>query len=792
MNAIGGAFVDSAGSRGAWWSTAVQWRNWPLLVKLSVVLVVPVVGALVLGVLRVQADVALAGSYAGIERIANVRVQLVGVLSSIQDERNEAMRRRPDLKRPAAVTDSTLTTANGLIRQTPNLGDNATQRYRNLIGALDLLPYARGQVAAGADGLVVLSSYDAVTNAVLEFDRALVGRFPDEDLTSSSIALNELQAAREQVSLQQALGLLAMRDNALSESERQLMIEADVRLEDNVSDFRAVAPRPLLDRYENTVTGPDVAQRRLLVLAARTPGPAPGFTLDEWNATSNATTALYADVTGQGAAKLRADSARLADSAGNRAGVASVLLLTMVLLAAGVGGVLGRYLLRSVSLLRRTALDVATNRLPAAVASIRAGAAARVAIDPVPLHTTEEFGQLARAFDAVHGQAVRSAAEEAGLRSNLSSIFLNLSRRSQGLVERQLRLMEQLEQKTDDPDQLGDLFKIDHLATRMRRNNENLMVLSGTVLGRRFTEPLPVADVLRAAVSEVEHYERAVIRSAPNARIIGYAAGDLIRSVSELIENATAFSPPDSEVVITSRLLDHGAVLIDILDLGVGMGEAELTEANHRVAAGGGVDVPISRQMGLFVVGRLTSRHSMRVRLMVRDEGGLCASILVPADLVVPEGAAVPPPREPAVAPGSPVEPAGVAVRLESAGIFVRLPVLPAASTPASILFAAHTPADGEATPMPATQVPSGFTWLQRPAAAARHAAVAPPPVLDSVAGPTGLPKRVPKGQLLATPVQEPGPAPAVRRDAAKTRGFLSNFQAGIRDGESRKGNSSP
>lgn len=806
VNSVGEGSHDSAG-RGTWWATAVQWRNWPLLVKLSAVLVVPVIGALVLGVLRVQADVALADSYAGIERIANVRVQLVGVLTSIQDERNEAMRQKPAMDKAAAVTDSTLTTATGLIRQTQGLGDNATRRYRNLTGALALLPYARGQVAAGVGGPVVLSSYNALTNAVLEFDRALVGRFPDEDLTSRSIALNELQQAREQISLQQAVGLAGLRDRALSESERQDIIEADVRLDDNVSDFRAVAPRDLLDRYENTVTGPNVAERRLLVLAARTPGPAPGFTLDEWNTTSNATTALYADVTKQGAAGLRANSAQLADSAGNRAGVASVLLLTMVLLAAGIGGVLGRYLLRSVGLLRRTALDVASNRLPAAVASIRAGAAARVAIDPVPLHTTEEFGQLARAFDAVNGQAVRSAAEEASLRSNLSSIFMNLSRRSQGLVERQLRLMEQLEQKTDDPDQLGDLFKIDHLATRMRRNNENLMVLSGTVLGRRFTEPLPVSDVLRAAVSEVEHYERATIRSAPPSKIIGYAAGDLIRSVSELIENATAFSPPASEVVIMSRLLDNGAVLIDILDQGVGMGDAELNEANHRVAAGGGVDVPISRQMGLFVVGRLTSRHSMHVRLMVRAEGGLCASLLVPADLVVTDGSALPGPRtgEPtmaalaamaAVAPrmAEPVETAGVAVRLESAGIFVRLPVLPAASTPASILFTAHTPAPGKATPVPKPPVPAGFAWLQHPAAGRAAPATTPAQeqtMQEQTTGPDALPRRVPKGQLLATPVREE-PAPAVQRDAVRTRGFLSNFQAGIRDGESRKGEPNP
>src|SRR5262249_48002478 len=161
----------------------------------------------------------------------------------------------------------------------------------------------------------------------------------------------------------------------------------------------------------------------------------------------------------------------------------------------------------------------------------------------------------------------------------------------------------------DDPDALANLFKLDHLATRMRRNNENLMVLSGMDLGRRVSAPMALPDVLRAAVSEVEHYQRAIVRSAPMVRVIGYAAGDLVRWVAELVENATAFSAPTTQVIITSRLTEDGSVMIDIVDQGIGMGDAELFEANQRVAAGGGVDVPVSRQMGLFVVGRLTARH---------------------------------------------------------------------------------------------------------------------------------------------------------------------------------------
>ncbi|MFC4855598.1 nitrate- and nitrite sensing domain-containing protein [Actinophytocola glycyrrhizae] len=760
-------------SGAAWWSAAVQWRNWPLLVKLGVVLVVPVVGALVLGVLRVRADVELADSYASVERVAAVRVQLVRVLSALQHERNEAVGDGAGLPRAITATDAAIADVTDVIGATS--GDQARiageSDYRELVGALGSLVAARGQRAADGDGLVVLSGYNAVTGAVLEFDRSLVGRFPDQNLTNTSIALGELQSVREQVALQQAIGSLALRDNALSDAGRQLMIEAAVRLEDQLGDFRSVAPPALRERYDTTVTGQDVTARQQMVDAARTMGPAQArFTAEQWNTVSDTTTSQLTEVTQLAAADLRAGSDELAERVSDRAGLESVLLLVMLLLAAGVGGGLGRYLLRSVGLLRRAALDVAHQELPAAVASIRAGDGAKVAIEPVPLRTTEEFGQLARAFDAVHDQALRSAAEEAGLRSNLANIFTNLSRRSQGLVERQLRLMEQLEQKTDDPDQLADLFRIDHLATRMRRNNENLMVLSGTGALRRFTEPVPLPDVLRAAISEVEHYERAIVRSAPDIRVVGYAAGDLIRSVSELIENATAFSPPDSVVVVESRLRGDGSVMVDVLDDGVGMGDEELREANHRVTGGGGVDVPVSRQMGLFVVGRLTARHGIRVRLSKRADGGLCASVLVPAALVGVDGSELVP-----VAAAVPT--GAVAGRLESAGITVTLPDLPSASTPASILFAAD-----EQRPYHAV---TGFAWLGTPASGAAQAGPRSAPVVE--AGPDGLPKRVPKGQLLAPPAR-PQPSTNAKRDAARARGFLSGFQSGIRQSEKRRG----
>ncbi len=843
MSSVEETGPDQTGRHGTWWSAVVQWRNWPLLVKLGMVLVLPVVSALVLGVLKVKADVDLAESYTATERVAELRGQFVSVLSAVQQERSEAVRTGGQFEQAAGTTDKAVTAMNEVVEENPDLGA-ADSGYAAVSRALESLPAARRQVTGGSDGMVVLSAYNAVVNTMLEFDRSLVGRFPDENLAGTSIALSELLGMRDQVTLEQAIGNLALRDRALPEAARQLLLEADVRLDDKLDDFRSQAPPSLAARYEEAVADQGVATYQVMVDGMRTTNPASlPFGQEQWDAASAETTAMMTGLTRQAASDLRADSGELAESLGDRAGLESVLLLIMVLAAAGIGGGLGRYLLRSVGLLRRTALDVANNRLPAAVESIRTGEGAKVTIEPVPLRSTEEMGQLARAFDAVHDQAVRSATEEASLRSNLANIFTNLSRRSQGLVERQLRLMEQLEQKTEDPEQLENLFKIDHLATRMRRNNENLMVLSGTGLLRRFTEPMPLPDVLRAAISEVEHYQRAVVRSVPEVRIAGYAAGDLIRSVSELIENATAFSPPDAQVVVTSRTLDDGAVVIDIIDQGVGMSEADLRDVNQRIAGGGGVDVPISRQMGLFVVGRLTARHSIRVRLISRAEGGLCAAVLVPAGLVTvaPGQVGTPlkkiewpvdtparvensvPAETPAEAttrfepvatpvlagvsaPAEVFEPAQVCGRLESAGIVVRLPELPTATTPASILFAASTPV--EEPESAAREQRFGFSWLQTPAGSEGAAsptgsvgsagsggsgveeAAEPANSAPVTTGPAGLPKRVPKGQLRAPArAQQPQP-PATTRNAARAKGFLTGFQAGIRQSENHKGES--
>nr|CEL18279.1 putative sensor-like histidine kinase [Kibdelosporangium sp. MJ126-NF4]CTQ97765.1 putative sensor-like histidine kinase [Kibdelosporangium sp. MJ126-NF4] len=828
-----------------------------MLVKIGAVLVVPVIGAMTLGILRVRADLELSDSYAEVERLAQLREELVPAIGLLQSERNLAIEPQGDGYREAQRTraDTLLETVNWIASNTPDLGSAATAGYQKLRRELDGLPQLRQLVVDGADSQALLSGYASIIQAMVDFDRSLMSRFPDQELTGSSSALFDLQVAREQVSFQQSLVLVGIRRGELTGPERERLIEADVRLTDVLADMRAVAPPHQWQRYLDTVAGSDVAQRQEFVRQARAEVPQAQrkpntrpvlpFKASDWTRTSDQTAGLMATVARQAASELRAGAARLQDETSNRAGAESVLLLAMVLLATGIGGVVGRYLLRSLSSLRRAALDVASTKLPAAVSDIRAGRPAT--IDPMPLRTTEEFGQLARAFDTVQNQAVRSAEEEADLRGNLRNIFVNLSRRSQGLVERQLRLMEQLEQKENDPDQLANLFKLDHLATRMRRNNENLVVLSGAELGRRFTEHVPLADVLRAAVSEVEHYERASVRSVPKVEVLGYAAGDLVRSVAELVENATAFSPPDSQVIIQTVLRPDRSVLIEIVDDGIGMGDAELADANARVAAGGGVDVPVSRQMGLFVVGSLAGRHRIGVTLARRGNGedGLIASVAVPPDLIAnatPEPADTrshdtPPSQNGATAQNTVSEQNGdragdeptLTGRLSSVGIAVRLPELPLASSPASILFRSHKPVpvgtDRQPQHQAQQQLPEQlpaqhqrqdeFAWLGGPGGGSVAGSVGPasvtvrmpvPPPVPQARRATAdqapqqedgeLPKRVPRAQLFVTPVspaQASGAGSGNRpqrtpRNAERARGLLSSFQAGIRQSRTDEG----
>ncbi|MFE1250035.1 nitrate- and nitrite sensing domain-containing protein [Streptomyces sp. NPDC058735] len=334
------------------------------------------------------------------------------------------------------------------------------------------------------------------------------------------------------------------------------------------------------------------------------------------------------------------EASQIADEAQRDAYITGAAVVVALLLAFILAGAVARQMSRSMRRLRNAAFGIAEQRLPMLVDQLSRTDPGRVdtRVAPIPITTTDEIGEVARAFDQVHREAVRLAAEQALLRGNINAIFTNLSRRNQSLIEGQLTLITDLENNEADPDQLENLFKLDHLATRMRRNGENLLVLAGEEPGRRWDQPVPLVDVLRAASSEVEQYERIELSGVPEAEIHGRAVTDLVHLLAELLENATTFSSPQTKVRVTATRLPDGRVMVEIHDKGIGLTAEDFADINHRLANPPTVDAAISQRMGLFVVGRLSDRHGIRVQLRPSGEQAGTTSLVMLPDAITHGG----------------------------------------------------------------------------------------------------------------------------------------------------------
>ncbi|HEX3650585.1 MAG TPA: nitrate- and nitrite sensing domain-containing protein, partial [Pseudonocardiaceae bacterium] len=526
-----------------------RWRDLRLPVKLALVLLVPMVVMLSLGVVLIRGQLANAGQYARANRITQLSTSVRTVVSALQDERSAVA---GGAVVPASNGRSTKSTAmsgmppgmaaasgagapDGPIA-VRNKVDVALAAARQAVGtdaaAGDLDPVAgaawsaadhqlrelptlrKGSAARKPDRSAGVASYTAGIDALFAFDRVLTTDLADARLTQQALSIYDLFAAREEVRYEQAVVLAGIGTSTMSVSDVTALHGSEARLDSRISDFRAVASQQVARDFAAAVDPAVMGRQNELLSQAIDqsggmtghvlPGMAIGIPVGTWNTANSAAIAGFNQVTGELAGSLRNTAAALRSGASGGAATAIVALVVALAATIALVVLIARQLVRSIGVLRRSARDVASRQLPDAVERIRAGETVAATVEPVGVRTEDEIGQLARAFDAVHGEALRLAVEQATMRANYSELFVNLSRRSQGLVQRQLRLIEQLERDEEDPEQLSALFKLDHLATRMRRNNENLMVLSGGELGRGNGQQVSMADLLRAAVSEIE------------------------------------------------------------------------------------------------------------------------------------------------------------------------------------------------------------------------------------------------------------------------------------------------
>lgn len=637
----------------SWLGKLLAWRDWKLPVKLAAVTLVPLVIAVVLGASTLSSQIARSDSYQRIDSLMVLTGEVGGLLNAVQRERTETVARLTESRGSNKALRQAREDVDTAIDPVTRTATRAVEHDKGIVDAvtrsetvLDRLPALREDVSAGKLGPVeAIKEYSAITDALLQLASASVARVSDEAIGGTPRAVLELEAAREEVSKQRALvGFGAVR-GSLAPSELTLVRTWEVRIEDRLANFVAVAAPAERELYTNTLSKPSSQARARSARAVLGELGVPSdraiaeLSPREWQDSSGRVSEQLGQVADRLTAKAVATSNGLVSDAMTGVVVLAVLLGIALLVALLVVIVITRQLLHSLRVLRTSAMTVAEERLSEEVRRIQDGTEANTSIEPVPVTATDEVGEVARAFDAVHQQALRLAAEQANMRSAYGGMFVNLSRRSQSLVQRQLQLIERLERDEEDADQLATLFQLDHLATRMRRNNENLMMLSGAETGRRSGRPVSTADVLRAAVSEIEQYQRVVVQSPPTTKVVGHAASDLMRLLAELLDNATAFSPPETQVTVTTSVTNGGAMTIAVLDHGIGMSASEFAEANARMGEASEMTMVTSRRMGLFVVGRLANKHGFDVTLHRGTETeGVMATVAVPPELVIGAG----------------------------------------------------------------------------------------------------------------------------------------------------------
>src|SRR5271165_2072841 len=644
--------------------------NWRVRWRLIAIIAVPTVTAMILGGIQIGNSVSNYVAFQRVQTLANLNALVVHGAAQLADERDDmagyVASGRKNAQMLAAVnkdqvaTSSTLTTVEG---QADAVAGNGSYRQQTVLdlkngvlaGVADLTFIRKAALTTQYPPLAVIQSYDRLVTAFDTFSNDIAAGSGNATLQTDNSVLNALLRMEDDASLQRAYLYQALASTPANLTPVALadLNQAFSQQQADTSQFNAAASVAEAQTLNNTVAGPQVdeaqsAEKRAIASAAA--GPALTIGTQQscgtespaqcWFSTQGVQISDMRQVSDGLVGQVTAQANSLTASSLRSAIITSVVTLLLLILVLLITTFVARSMIRPLRKLRADALEVAGSKLPDMVRRLSEseGGDESVEIEPIGVTSTDEIGEVARAFDQVHREAVRLAADEAMLRGNLNAMFVNLSRRSQSLVERQLTLIDNLEQSEQDADRLSSLFRLDHLATRMRRNSENLLVLAGHEgASRRWTQPVPLVDVLRAAISEIEQYERVVLNVQPGIQVVGQAVNDIVHLVAEIVENATTFSPEETQVYVSGQPLSSGGVLLDITDHGVGISDQEMSHANWRLDNPPVVDVAVSRRMGLFVVGRLAARHGVRVRMRHAQAGGLTALIWLPDTVAAPE-----------------------------------------------------------------------------------------------------------------------------------------------------------
>ncbi|MCX5379557.1 nitrate- and nitrite sensing domain-containing protein [Streptomyces sp. NBC_00091] len=544
-----------------------------------------------------------------------------------------------ELARSRGATDAMVRsiTANALDPEVvEELSPQARQRLRSILEALQGITALRRSVDAGAlDPSQALDLYSRLVDPCYEFLMNLHA-LENVEMDKQGRALVGITRARETLSREDAVIASALAAGNVA--------AADVRHVSNFAANRALLyelnlailpadERKLFEQYWNgaQTKGLRDAEERFVAGGAV---KNPRVTAAQWDEAAN---------------KVLGDLATMGTAAGDRYQKRVEPVAIGVLVQAAVAGVLGfialavsllmsvrigRDLIRDLSRLRKEAHEASGVRLPSVMRRLAAGETVDVETEAPRLEfEKDEVGQVGLALNSLQRAAVEAAVKQAELRRGVSEVFVNLARRNQVLLHRQLTLLDTMERRTEDTEELADLFRLDHMTTRMRRHAEGLVILSGAAPSRQWRKPVQLMDVVRAAVAEVEDYERIEVRRLPRIGIEGPAVADVTHLVAELLENATVFSPPHTAVQVLGERVANGFTL-EIHDRGLGMNPEALLDANLRLAETPEFELSDTDRLGLFVVSRLARRHGVKVVLQTSPYGGTTAVVFLPADLL--------------------------------------------------------------------------------------------------------------------------------------------------------------